>query len=51
MSETSIRPPGFSARAISAKTFGFSGDRLITQFEITQSTEADSTGNSSIVPL
>ena len=51
MSETSIWPPGLSTRAISAKTRGFSGERLITQLEITQSTEPSSTGRSSMMPL
>ena len=51
MSETSIRPPGLSTRAISRNTFVFSGERLITQFEITQSTELLSTGRSSMRPL
>ena len=34
-----IRPPGRRIRPISAKTAGLSGLRLITQLEITQSTE------------
>ena len=51
MSETSICPPGRSTRAISANTRSFSGERLITQLEMTQSTEASSTGSSSMMPL
>ena len=51
MSDTSIVPPGRSTRAISANTRSFSGDRLITQLEMTQSTEASSTGSCSMMPL
>jgi len=51
ISETTIRPPGFSTRLISENTFSFSGERLITQLEITQSTEDDLTGRSSINPF
>jgi hypothetical protein len=51
MSEIAKRPPGRSARAISANTRSFSGDRLITQLEMTQSTDASSTGSDSISPL
>ena len=35
MSLTANRPPGFSTRAISRKTAGLSGERLITQLEMT----------------
>ena len=49
MSLTASRPPGFSTRAISRKTAGLSGARLITQLEITQSTEASGSGSLSMV--
>ena len=51
MSETSICPPGRRTRAISANTRSFSGERLMTQLEMTQSTEESSTGSSSMMPL
>ncbi len=50
MSDMEIRPPGLSTRAISANTFRFSGERLMTQFDMTRSTEPDSTGRSSMSP-
>ena len=46
-----IRPPGLSTRAISVSTAGLSVERLITQFEITTSTESAGSGISSITPL
>ena len=49
MSLTASRPPGFRTLAISRKTAGLSGARLITQLEITQSTEASGSGSLSIV--
>src|SRR5271165_2694955 len=49
MSLTASRPPGFRTRAISRKTAVLSGARLITQFEITQSTEASGSGSLSMV--
>ena len=39
MSLTPTRPPGFSTRAISVSTAALSTERLITQLEITTSTE------------
>jgi hypothetical protein len=51
MSAMPIRPPGTSTRNISASTAGLSADRLITQLEITTSTEASGSGRSSIWPL
>ena len=50
-SETPIRPPGTSTRNISARTAGLSVDRLITQLEITTSTDASGSGTASIWPL
>jgi hypothetical protein len=44
MSANASRPPGRSARAVAANTAGLSGERLMTPFEITQSTLASSTG-------
>src|SRR2546425_565233 len=38
-SETAKRPPGFSTRNASRRTASLSADRLITQFEMTTSTE------------
>src|SRR5271157_2083064 len=49
MSLIANRPPGFSIRAISRKTAGLSGARLMTQLEITQSTVASDSGSLSIV--
>src|SRR5215472_5298738 len=46
-----IRPPGTRTRNISASTAGLSVDRLITQLEITTSTDASGSGRSSISPL
>ena len=46
-----IRPPGLSTRAISVSTAALSTERLITQFEITTSTESAGSGISSITPL
>src|SRR5215469_14964471 len=43
-----IRPPGTSTRNISLSTAGLSADRLITQLEITTSTEASGSGTASI---
>ena len=45
------RPPGRSTRKLSAKTAGRSVDRLITQLEITTSTDASGNGTASIWPL
>ncbi|MCG3775159.1 MAG: hypothetical protein JW395_1988 [Nitrospira sp.] len=47
---TATRPPGFNTRAISAHTCSLSGDKLITQFDITTSTDASDTGRCSISP-
>ena len=44
-------PAGVSTRNISASTAGLSTDRLITQLEMTTSTEPSGSGTSSIVPL
>src|SRR5208337_5082058 len=49
MSLTASRPPGFSTLAISRRTAVLSGARLITQFEITQSTDASGSGSLSMV--
>jgi hypothetical protein len=49
-SETANRPPGLSTRAISLQTCCLFGDRLITQFEMTTSTDASATGRCSISP-
>ncbi len=46
-----MRPPGVSTRNISASTAGLSVDRLMTQLEMTTSTEPSGSGTSSIVPL
>ena len=45
------RPPGFRTRAISASTAALSVERLITQFEMTTSTDSAGSGTSSITPL
>ncbi len=50
MSLTIILPPVCSTRNTSRKTCGLSVERLMTQLEITTSTEASSTGRASIVP-
>jgi len=50
-SEMPIRPPGVSTRNISASTAALSADKLITQLEITTSTEASGSGTASIWPL
>src|SRR5438874_1157340 len=39
-----IRPPGLRTREISVSTAGLSGDRLITQLEMTTSTESAGSG-------
>ena len=49
-SDTPTRPPGASTRNISAKTADLSTARLITQFEITTSTDPSDSGKSSMVP-
>ena len=49
MSLTASRPPGFRTRAISRKTAGLSGARLMTQLLMTQSTEASARGRWSMV--
>ena len=46
-----IRPPGLSTRAISVSTAALSTERLITQFEMTTSTESAGSGISSITPF
>ena len=46
-----IRPPGRSTREVSARTAALSAERLITQFEITTSTESAGSGIASITPL
>ena len=46
-----IRPPGLSTRAISVSTAGLSVERLITQFEMTTSTESAGSGICSISAL
>jgi hypothetical protein len=46
---TPTRPPGFSTRAISVSTTGLSVERLITQFEITTSTESAGNGICSMI--
>ena len=48
---TTIRPPGLSARNASRNTWSLCGERLITQFEITTSTESAGSGTCSITPL
>jgi len=50
ISEMAIRPPGLRTRNASSKTANFSGERLITQFEMMTSTELRSTGKCSISP-
>ena len=45
------RPPGSRTRAISVSTVALSVERLITQLEITTSTEAAGSGIASISPL
>ena len=45
-----MRPPGVSTRASSAKTAGLSGERLMTQLEMTTSTESAGRGTSSMTP-
>jgi hypothetical protein len=47
-SDTPTRPPGRSTRAISANTAGLSAERLITQLEMTTSTEASGSGMASM---
>ena len=47
-SETAKRPPGRSTRAVSASTLRLSALRLITQFEITTSTDSSGSGISSM---
>jgi hypothetical protein len=51
MSETPTRPPGFNTRAISVSTAALSVERLITQFEITTSTDSAGSGTFSMIPL
>jgi len=46
-----MRPPGARTRNISARTAGLSVDRLMTQLEITTSTDLSGNGTSSIVPF
>jgi len=46
---TASRPPGLRTRAISRKTAGLSGARLMTQLLITQSAEASGKGILSII--
>src|SRR3990172_7564765 len=50
MSEIISLPSGFRTLNASEKTFVLSGERLITQFEITTSTELSATGRFSISP-
>mmetsp|Transcript_8931 Transcript_8931/g.23139 ORF Transcript_8931/g.23139 Transcript_8931/m.23139 type:complete len:224 (+) Transcript_8931:684-1355(+) len=50
MSETAMRPPGRSTRNASAMTCCLSGERLMTQLEITTSTDPSPTGMCSISP-
>ena len=50
-SETAKRPPGRRTRAASRSTASLSPERLMTQLEITTSTDASGSGTSSIVPL
>mmetsp|Transcript_9723 Transcript_9723/g.28734 ORF Transcript_9723/g.28734 Transcript_9723/m.28734 type:complete len:208 (-) Transcript_9723:369-992(-) len=49
-SEMEMRPPGARTRFISRYTCGFSGDRLMTQLEITQLATPSPTGRCSISP-
>ena len=51
MSVTAKRPPGRSTRAASRKTWGLSAERLMTQFEMTTSTDSSGSGIRSIVPF
>ena len=51
MSLIPMRPPGLRTRAISVSTAGLSTDRLMTQLEITTSTEFAGSGICSITPL
>ena len=51
MSVTAKRPPGRSTRAASRKTWGLSAERLMTQFEMTTSTDSSGSGICSIVPF
>ena len=51
MSLMPIRPPGLSTRAISVSTAGLSTERLMTQLEMTTSTESAGSGISSMTPL
>jgi hypothetical protein len=46
-----ILPPGFSTRAISVNTAGLSVERLITQLEITTSTDSAGSGIASMTPF
>jgi len=50
ISEIISLPPGFSTLNVSVNTLLFSGERLITQLEITMSTERSATGRFSISP-
>ena len=50
MSLIPTRPPGRRTRAISANVASLSPDRTMTQFEMTTSTEASSSGICSMVP-
>jgi hypothetical protein len=50
-SEIPIRPPRRTTRPISASTAGLSTERLITEFEVTTSTDAAGSGTCSITPL
>src|SRR5437867_4026365 len=50
-SDTAKRPPGLSTRNASPSTRRLSADRLITQFEMSTSTEASGRGMLSISPL
>ena len=50
-SETAKRPPGRRTRAASRSTCGLSPDRLMTQFEMTTSTDSSGSGIASISPL
>ena len=47
-SETANRPPLFSTRAVSLSTLRLSAARLITQLEITTSTDSSASGISSM---
>ena len=50
-SETAKRPPGRSTRATSRSTAALSPERLMTQLEMTTSTDASASGMSSMWPL